>query len=166
MKESLPTSLSTHALNSGDDAPATDTLETFPSLSTRAVIVDGVHAAPPHGRMVGGDATGGVQAAVCADLTGGDCSRVPPHPWMFTMPQTKTKLAIPAFDQEGLFNTRDQLRGALKNDAAGEGRTPLKRPSSVASRCSASPRHDLASYCSSGITSGSIWAIRVAASIA
>ena len=37
---------------------------------------------------------------------------------------------------DGPYNTRDQLRGALKNDAAGEGRTPHQRPSSVASRCS------------------------------
>ncbi len=40
-------------------------------------------------------------------------------------------------------NTRDQLRGALHDDASGEGRTPLKRPSSVASRCSTAPPRTL-----------------------
>ena len=111
VKESLPTSLSTQAWNCGDDAPSIETLEILPSGSTRTTSVDGRQAAPPHGRIVGGIAVGGVQTASSVDFTGGNGSRGLPQPWIPAATKTKMSFAVSVRDNSGLFNTRLHLQG-------------------------------------------------------
>ena len=94
VKDIFPSSLSTQALNSEDDTPSIETLEILPSGSTRAITVDGTQAAPPQGRMVGGTATGGVQAASCWALMEGNSSRELPHPCSPAMTKARMSLTV------------------------------------------------------------------------